>query len=279
MRFRLKQIIDPIRKLAGRFVMLPPPPKKFNRDTILFKAASFVAAERIAGDYLEFGVFAGRSLSQAFASFEKAFMERSQLNEFDMNPEESAKLLKLWKQMRFFGFDSFQGLPTIKGLDERGECFAEGHYRASKNEVLANLKKSGVPSEKVTLVEGWYDHTLTRETADRHNIRAAAVIHVDCDLYESTKPVMDFVKPFLTDGTVIIFDDWYCFKGNPDLGEQRAFREFQEELPDWVFTEYQKEGPFRASFIATKKQFQLETRRNFRPSHSARSSTATDVLE
>jgi hypothetical protein len=254
MKSTLKRIVYPLRKVAGRFVVPPPAPRRFNRDTILFKAASFIAAERIVGDYLEFGVFAGRSLCQAFNSFERAFTERSEINDFDMDEEESAKLLRLWKQMRFFGFDSFQGLPTVTGLDQNGECFGEGHYRSSKGDVLENLKKSSVPLERVILVEGWYDQTLTRETSLAHNIQTAAVIHVDCDLYESAKPVMNFIKPFLTDGTVIIFDDWYCFRGNPELGEQRAFREFKDSLPDWLFTEYQKEGPFRISFIANKKQ-------------------------
>ncbi|MGH9471088.1 MAG: hypothetical protein ACRD1N_12200, partial [Terriglobia bacterium] len=50
------------------------------------------------------------------------------------------------------------------------------------------------------------------------------------------------------------FDDWYCFRGNPDLGEQRAFREWAQSKPEWYFTEYQKEGPSRNSFIVSRKE-------------------------
>jgi O-methyltransferase len=48
------------------------------------------------------------------------------------------------------------------------------------------------------------------------------VIWVDCDLYESTVPVLDFITEYIQDGTVIIFDDWYSFRADPDRGEQKA---------------------------------------------------------
>ena len=62
-----------------------------------------------------------------------------------------------------------------------------------------------------------------------------------------------FVGPLLTDGTVIVFDDWYCYRGNPGLGEQKAFNEWKTTMPEWVFSEYQKEGPWKTSFIASRR--------------------------
>lgn len=88
---------------------------------------------------------------------------------------------------------------------------------------------------------------ISREDPRYHTL---SIIHVDCDLYSSAKTVLEFVKPLLVDGTIIIFDDWYCFRGNPNLGEQRAFNEWRATMPDWSFTQYQKEGPWRNSFIA-----------------------------
>lgn len=85
-------------------------------------------------------------------------------------------------------------------------------------------------------------------------MKAAAALHIDCDLYESTEVALSFVGPLLVDGTILIFDDWYCFKGNPDLGEQRAFKEWAEGQKKWRFTEYHKEGPWRNSFIANRLQ-------------------------
>ncbi len=56
----------------------------------------------------------------------------------------------------------------------------------------------------------------------------AHIVHVDCDLYVSTVPVLEFLAPLLGKGSVIIFDDWFSFYDEPDPwihGEQRAFNE------------------------------------------------------
>jgi len=51
--------------------------------------------------------------------------------------------------------------------------------------------------------------------------------------------------------SVIIFDDWYQFHGNPNLGGQRVFYEWQVYHPDWLVTEFQKEGTI-PSFLRAK---------------------------
>jgi O-methyltransferase len=52
---------------------------------------------------------------------------------------------------------------------------------------------------------------------------------------------------------VLIFDDWYSYRGNPGLGEQRACAEWRAQHPEWILTEYQKEGPWRTSFIVNAR--------------------------
>jgi hypothetical protein len=37
---------------------------------------------------------------------------------------------------------------------------------------------------------------------------------------------------------VLVFDDWFCFYGDPDRGERRAFKEFTEQNPNLVFQDY-----------------------------------------
>ncbi|MDE3180562.1 MAG: hypothetical protein KGM47_12995 [Acidobacteriota bacterium] len=116
-----------------------------------------------------------------------------------------------------------------------------------------NLSAGGVDCSKVVAVPGWFEETCVESTIKKYNMTAAAFVHVDCDLYESAKVVLKFIEPLLIDGTILIFDDWFCFRGNPGLGEQRAFNEWARALPDWRFTEYQKEGPWRMSFIANRR--------------------------
>ena len=59
-------------------------------------------------------------------------------------------------------------------------------------------------------------------------MKRIAMTGIDCDLYEATLPVLDFITPYLAVGTVIVFDDWRCFRNHPDFGEQRACREWLE---------------------------------------------------
>lgn len=73
---------------------------------------------------------------------------------------------------------------------------------------------------------------------------------MDCDLYLSTVPVLEFVKDLLQKGTVIIFDDWNCFWADPDKGERRAWREFCERYPELGFEELVQTGMQKA-FVFT----------------------------
>ena len=77
----------------------------------------------------------------------------------------------------------------------------------------------------------------------------ASVVYVDCDLYESTRDVLAFIAPFLRDGTVICFDDFYNYRGRSDLGEQRAFGQFREAHPELPFIDYMPYSPLGMSFV------------------------------
>jgi hypothetical protein len=54
-----------------------------------------------------------------------------------------------------------------------------------------------------------------------------SLVHVDCDIYESTIDVLDylFANNHISDGGAIFFDDWNCGAASPDLGERRAWNE------------------------------------------------------
>jgi hypothetical protein len=157
-----------------------------------------------------------------------------------------------WERMRFFGFDSFEGLPEPKGIDLNGP-FQRGYFTCPLETVAQNLQKAQVALEKTVLVKGWYQDTLTAATRQKHQMGAAAVIHIDSDLYESAKLALAFVTPLLQDGTVIIFDDWFQYRGHPQKGERRAFAEWLDATPGWVATEYHKEGVWRNSFIMNRR--------------------------
>ncbi|MBN2311802.1 MAG: hypothetical protein JXR94_22680, partial [Candidatus Hydrogenedentes bacterium] len=167
--------------------------------------------------------------------------------------EERAAARRAWERMRFIGFDSFEGLPAPEGVDAGAPDLPKGKFDCSEPAVRGNIAAAGVPMEKVVTVPGWYADTLTPATREQLSLEAAAIVHIDCDLYESAKRVLDFVTPLLCEGAILIFDDWYCFKGNPDLGEQRACREWLDQNGVWTLHQYQKEGPWANSFIVGRR--------------------------
>jgi hypothetical protein len=249
MKQTLNRIFYPVRKLAFRFVNYQP---VIPGHTIMFKAAHIISEQGIEGDYLEFGVWTGNSLIRGYRALKTVSENYQSLAPYRLK-ENAAQTKKVWEDMRFFAFDSFQGLPELDGIDREGRFFAKGQFACTESDVRENLVKGGVPLSKVITVPGWYKETCTTETIRKYGMKKAAIVFVDCDLYESTKTVLAFVEPLLVDGTIIIFDDWTCYRGNPHLGEQRAFHEWKATLTDWVFSEYQKEGHSRTSFIASKR--------------------------
>jgi O-methyltransferase len=241
----LRTALLPIRAVGANFF------HPFHQESVVWKAAQLCFSELVPGDYLEFGVFRGDSFIRAFHTIRHVY--RWYTANTRHSPEQRRKAQGIREAMRFFAFDSFRGLPAPKGLDRRSSDFTEGQFACSSDAFLDRLKRSGIDLDKVVAVPGWFNDTCTKGTITKYNMTAASIVHIDCDLYESAKTVLKFVEPLLVDGTVLIFDDWYCFRGNPEFGEQRAFREWVCSVSGWVFTEYQKEGAWSNSFIASRR--------------------------
>ncbi len=220
--------------------------------------ADFVFSEAVPGDYLEFGVFRGSSFVAAYKTLEHCRQDwtskkRNELAYSDKTRADGNKLVQK-NDLRYFAFDSFDGLPEIKGIDQSSARFSRGRYDCGQDVFVSVLKKNGVDLSKVVLVPGWFDQSLTAEVKKRHNLRAASVVMIDCDLYESTKPVLEFITDLLVDGTILIFDDWFSFKGDPDKGEQRATREWLNKNPQIKLQDYYQVGSTQKSFIVNLKK-------------------------
>jgi hypothetical protein len=198
------------------------------QERTLDMAFAFARWGRLPGDYLEFGVYDGWSLTAAYHLARKHRLSG----------------------MRFLGFDSFEGLPAMNDVDSYPfQQFTKGQLRCDQATVEKNIRRDGVDVSRVQLVKGWYRDTLHSRTRERLNLERAAVVWVDCDLYESTVPVLDFIVPVLQDGTVLIMDDWFLFRAHPHRGERRAFAEWLERNPNVQVTPFVKAGWHEASFI------------------------------
>lgn len=108
------------------------------------------------------------------------------------------------------GFDSFAGLPE----DWREE--AQGAYST----------KGALPRvpENVALHPGWFEETLPEFL--RNHPGPVRFMNIDCDLYSSTKTVLDSLSDRIIEGSVIVFDEYIM---NEDWREDE-FKAFQEAV-------------------------------------------------
>ncbi len=184
-----------------------------NRRRLFMDLAHFCHVNRpYEGYYFEFGSHSGRTMRLAWDSFRYLF------------------------DLDYVAFDSFEGLPAIEDIDTQA-IWEKGKLKTAESEFRAICEKHGIPRERLTTVPGFYETSLTPSLRDRLAPKKAAIIYIDCDLYSSTVPVLDFILHFLQPGTLIVFDDWNCFYGDPERGERRAWREFRERYPELRFEE------------------------------------------
>jgi hypothetical protein len=111
-----------------------------------------------------------------------------------------------------YGFDSFEGLPEkwIDGWDK-------GKF--NKNGQLPSVNSN------VVLVKGWFNETLP--TFIKEQNKKISFIHMDADLYSSTKCILDNVKDYLDKDCVIVFDELLNYPGfDGETGELKALYEF-----------------------------------------------------
>ncbi len=80
-------------------------------------------------------------------------------------------------------------------------------------------------SNRATLINGWFSETLPIWAAIQD--RSLSFIHIDCDLYESTKDVLFNLNSLIVPGTLILFDEYLIrYKGAYVTDEHRALLDF-----------------------------------------------------
>ena len=111
-----------------------------------------------------------------------------------------------------YGFDSFEGLP---------EKWRDGYDKGAFNRYgdLPNVNTN------VHLIKGWFNETLPNFIKTQN--KKVSFIHMDADLYSSTKCILDNLKDYIDDECIIVFDELVNYPGfDGDKGELKAFYEF-----------------------------------------------------
>jgi len=135
--------------------------------------------------YLEFGVHKGWSFRQIVSRFRN-------------------------REARFFGFDSFEGLP-----EKWAENMDRGHFSTGG-------EPPGIADARVRFCKGWFQNTLPEFLAG-HPVRGTVLVHFDADLYSSTLFLMTTLWHYVPE-YYFIFDEFI-----PD--EMTAMYDFARSYP------------------------------------------------
>lgn len=147
-----------------------------------------IKQSKLEGHLLEFGVFQGNSIN--FIS-------------------------QRCPDFKFYGFDSFEGLKE----DWKGWSLTKGAF---------DLKgKMPAVNSNVKLVKGWFDETIPTFIKE-NKIESLKWLHIDSDTYDAAKTIFDNLKQFIKPGTLILFDEFFGYRGW-EIGEFKAFNEFIAE--------------------------------------------------
>ena len=153
------------------------------------------------------------------------------------------------KNAQLFAFDSFQGLPETSKQEDG--VFEKGTFNTAIEEFTSLVKKkSGLKLDNTNIIPGYYSESLTSDLQQR--LPKVGVVHIDVDLYSSTVDVLNFLKPLMVEGTVLLFDDWYCFSPGSNKGERRALEEFCTNNPSFEFEAWKPYSTFGKSFFVVR---------------------------
>lgn len=204
--------------------------KRFMKVADLYMDAfDFINTNGIAGDYLEFGCHKARTFRLALTEARRQNIEG----------------------MRFLAFDSFAGFTETSPDSHIGQ-WKKGALHTSEDTFRDIIRQHGLFVSDVETIKGDYKYTLTADLRDRLLARGrkAAMITVDCDLYESAVVVFRFIGPFLQKGTLIYVRGVLSgYKGSPRRTVARAFEENRRAL-GFEFSEFNNLGWLGRSYVA-----------------------------
>lgn len=226
----VKKLKSLVNKLIADRVYRVRARERLGRQEFFYNAFKALSFNGIDGDYVEFGCGGGKSFALAY---HEAVRHKHKA--------------KLW------AFDSFQGLPAPKEAKDAHPEWVERNMSTALHKFHKLCASRLVPRDAYEVVPGFYDKTLPAMSRDEapNNI---ALAYIDCDLYSSTKDVLQFLMPRLKHGMIVAFDDYFCWSATQISGERMAMSEFFSENSEWELVPYIQFGWHGLSFVVEDKK-------------------------
>lgn len=168
----------------------------------------FRQTSEVRGEIVEFGIFKGNSFFR-WIKFRD--------------------LLEQTGSRKVIGFDIFGDFPEagFEGDKSRRDAFVaetNGGKSISLEEINELLDKQGL-NKNVEIIKGDILKTLDQYLDDNPQLRIS-LLHIDVDLYEPSKHILEKMYDRVTKGGIIIFDDYGAFAGTnkavDDFFDQKA---------------------------------------------------------
>jgi O-methyltransferase len=205
--------------------------EEIHRREFMRRAFTAFSFNGISGDYAEFGCCGGMTFKLAY--------QESRKRGFNC---------KLW------AFDSFCGLPPQVVPEDQHPNWIEGTMKTSLEGFTAICRKNLIPESEYCIVAGFYRDTIgTIEPRDPHFPVDISLAYIDCDLYSSTKIVLNFLSGRLKHGMIVALDDYFCYSRTALSGERKALMEYSSTDQRFHFSPYIQFGWHGMSFIVEDK--------------------------
>jgi hypothetical protein len=171
----------------------------------LVDAVRYCVSRDVPGAFAECGVWKGGSMLAMALTLQELGSTDRDLYLYDTfegmtEPTEadvsaySAPALDTWTDAQERGESAFPELADAAGFDERT--------------VRELIVATGYPAERVHVAVGPVEHTLPE-----HAPPALALLRLDTDWYESTRHELEHLYPRLSDGGVLLIDDYGHWEG------------------------------------------------------------------
>ena len=139
--------------------------------------------------------------------------------------------------------------------EDKHQLWSTGDFSCSSKDIKEKIKKlklRNIPD--ITYIEGFFEKTLNDSLREKLIKNPPSIVTVDVDYYSSTKLLLNYLKPILNSGTIFYFDDIWPFHGNPNYGELKAIKEFNEDDSGYL-TSFPILGMIIQSYIYSKKNY------------------------
>ena len=125
-------------------------------------------------------------------------------------------LYKALPNSRYFGFDSYHGLPAEDDHNSTMAVWRQGNFKPHRWATPEYAEALGGGRRRAVVTPGFFDRTLTPKIVKAHNMSQALYIDVDCDLHSSTSTVLAWLlsSRLLAVGTLVGFDDFWVIPCN-----------------------------------------------------------------